>query len=228
MSKYLKVKYKDALDYVADNDLDPFGTEYHNPMDEIQEQQAREMLHAIGADHKKAREYMGHLTYHAYRNYYDAGGSDIDLWNDLVDKGFADKRRFYHVSVEGLMLLEKLTGATIYDNYDCVGDCKTRMLESFMKHDVYCGWGCWFPTSAKQIANNLKIPVELARETARYLEKKGYIKKTHYGGMDEEGYPYCIHGYGLTDKARQMEMWKVLHDQEVAYLNNEVLNETCK
>lgn len=193
-------------------------------MGEITETQANQMLHAIGADHKKAREYLGRLTYHAYRNYYDAGGSDIDKWKDLVDKGYANKGgHFYHVTTDGLRLLELMTNSTIYDNYDCIGDCKTRMLESFMKYDVACCHGSWFPVSAKQIAHNLMIPLQLARDTAKHLEKQGYIVKSHYGGVDEEGYPYCIHGYYLTDKARQIERWKVLHDAEVAYINNELL-----
>lgn len=193
------------------------------PIDVITHQQARQMLHAIGADSKKAREYLGHLTYHAYRNYYDAGGHDKVLWDDLVGKGYADKRTFYHVTTNGLRLLEEMTDSTIYDNYQCVGDCKTRMLESFMKYDVACCHGSWFPVSAKQVAYNLKMPLQLARDTAKHLEENGYIVKSYYGGMDEEGYPYCIHGYYLTDKARQMERWKVLHDAEVAYIENDIL-----
>ena len=65
--------------------------------------------------------------------------------------------------------------------------------------------------------------ISLARDTAKHLEENGYIVKSYYGGMDEEGYPYCIHGYYLTDKARQMERWKVLHDAEVAYIENDIL-----
>lgn len=191
----------------------------------ITDHQAELMLHAIGADHRSERKYLDMKYYHAYRNYYDAGGKDIEIWNDLVDKGLAEKGgHFYHVTVYGLNMLEKLTGSVIYDDYECVGDCKTIMLEKFMKNDVYCGYGNWFPTSAKSMAVSMKIPVSLARETARYLEKQGYIQKGHYGGIDDEGFPYCVHGYYLTDKARKLERWQVLYDQEMAYLNR-TLNE---
>lgn len=189
------------------------------PLDPVTEYQAEMMLHAIGADHKKERTYLKRKYYHAYRNYYDAGGSDAGQWEDLVEKGYAEKRRLYHVTTDGLRLLELLTGAVIYDNYACVADCKTPMLTAFMKADVYCGWGCWFPTSAKTIAEYLKIPLTLARKTARKLEEEGLIEKGHFGELTDEGFPYCRHGYFLTEKARQSKRWEALHQIEIDYIN---------
>lgn len=189
----------------------------------VTQQQVEMMLHAIGADHKKERTYLGRKYYHAYRNYYDAGGSDTEQWEDLTRKGYAEKRRFYHVTASGLRLLELMTGAVIYDSYDCVGDCKSPMLTAFMKADVYCGHGCWFPTSVKDISESLKIPLALARKTARKLEEEGLIVKGHFGGITDEGYPYCRHGYYLTEKARKTERWEMLWRNEVEYIQKEVL-----
>lgn len=188
----------------------------------ITDHQAELMLHAIGADYKKERRYLGRKIYHAYRNYYDAGGYDIKLWNDLVAKGYAEKGgHFYHVTTDGLRLLELMTNSTIYDNYDCVADCKTEVLKFFMKADVYCGYGCWFPTSAKSVAVNLMMPLDLARKTSKKLAEEGLLVRGHEGGISDEGYPYCHHGYYLTQKARDTysEYYSEMKKQEYEYIN---------
>ena len=190
----------------------------------VTQHQAEMMLHAIGADHKKERTYLGRKYYHAYRNYYDAGGSDAEQWEDLTKKGYAKRRRFYHVTTDGLHLLELMTDAVIYDSYDCVADCKKPMLEAFMKADVACCWGCWFPTSVRSVAKSLMIPLVLARKTARKLEEEGLIEKGHFGGITDEGFPYCRHGYFLTDKARKSEKWEALKQEEYDYINKEGRN----
>lgn len=192
----------------------------HEP---ITDKQAELMLHAIGADNKKSRHYMGRKIYKAYRNYYDAGGSDIELWDDLVSKGYADKSRFYHVTHYGLEILGLITNSTIYGNYHNVADCRKDVLEQFMRVDAYHGYGCWFPTSAKAISKVLHIPLQLARETARSLADEGLIKKGHCGGMDCDGEIHCIHGYFLTDKAREKysERYEELKKAEYAYINGE-------
>lgn len=191
-----------------------------NKMPEVTEKQANMMLHAIGADHKKPRNYMGRQIYHAYRNYYDAGGKDVDEWSDLVKKRYAEKHTFFHVTPLGLDLLELLTGrSTIYDDYDNYADCRTIVLTQFLGADVYCGYGCWFPTSARTVSKALHIPYDLTREACRNLVEEGYLVRGHYGEMDDDGQVHCCHGYYITEKARGLEKWKALNDAEMAYLN---------
>lgn len=186
----------------------------------VTQYQAEMMLHAIGADNKKPRMYLGRQIYHAYRNYYDAGGEDIEAWKDLVSKRYAEKHTFYHVTPQGLDILELLTGrSTIYDAYENYGDCRTIVLTQFLGADVYCGYGCWLPTSARTVSEALHIPYALVRETCRRLVEEGYLIKGHDGGMDEDGQIHCYHGYYITDKARGLEKWKVLYDAEMAQLN---------
>lgn len=193
---------------------------------EVTEDQAVKMLHAIGADHRRARKYQGRLIFRAYRNYYDAGGADIAAWDDLVTKGYAEKDGCYSVTPPGLSLLELLTGRNvIYDDYANYADCREIVLTQFLGADVYCGYGCWYPTSAATVAKALHLPLALAREACRNLVEEGYLVKGHEGGMDEDGKLYCIHGYFATEKARQLPKWKELHDAEMEYINRQINGE---
>jgi len=190
----------------------------------VNDHQAEMMLHAIGADHRKARNYKGRLFYQAYRNYYDAGGNDVEQWDDLVSKGLADKNGCYCVSPHGLTVLEHMTGrSVIYDDYANYADCRNAVLTEFLKDSVYCGHGCWLPTPATTIAKRLHIPLALAREACRNLADEGYIVKGHYGELsDYDWMVYCYHGYFVTDKAKELDEWKELWAAEVDLINNEV------
>lgn len=192
---------------------------------EITDHQADLMLHAIGADNRKFRKYKGSKFYHSYRNYYDAGGSDVEIWNDLVDKGFADHRgHFYHVTTKGIKVLEFLTQCRIWDNYENVADCKKDVLEYMIKADVFCGYGCWNPVSSGEISLQLSIPKQLVRKTLNKLSEEGLVFKGHYGGIDDEGYPYCRHGWYLAEKAREKykERYDALQKAEYARINREI------
>ena len=193
---------------------------------DITDYQAELMLHALGADHKKFRKYKEEKIYHAYRNYYDAGGRDITLWNDLVSKGLADhKGRFYHVTVKGIKLLEILTRCRIWGNYQCVADCKKDVLEYMMEADVFCGYGCWNPVSSGAISLNLSIPKPLVRKTLNKLAEESLVEKGYCGGIDDEGFPHCVHGWYLTQTARDKykERYEELKKAEYARINKEVL-----
>lgn len=190
---------------------------------EVSEDQVAKMLHAIGADHKRVRMYQGRMIYHAYRNYYDAGGADVAAWDDLVSKGYAQRLTCYGVTPLGLDLLELLTGrSTIYDDFDNYADCRLAVLTQFLSADVYCGYGCWMPTSAATVAKALHIPLALVREACRNLASEGYIEKGHYGEMDDDGAVHCCHGYFATELARQLPKWKELHDAEMECINRQV------
>ncbi len=210
---YLIIKDRKALDITTREQL--------SKMPEVTPKQADMMLHAIGADHKKPRrQNNGRTYYHAYRNYYDAGGRDLELWDDLAKKGYARGEQYYHVTPLGLELLERLTQSTIYDDYENYADCRHTVLTEFMKDSVYCGYGCWYPTAATDIARRLHIPLSLAREACRKLVEEGYLVKDHFGWMDDDGYVHCYHGYSVTDKTREMEEWKALWKKECEYINS--------
>ena len=95
MSKLLKIDRKGMP--LADKGL--FNKYYP---EEISDDQADMMLHALGADYRSFRKYRERRYYHAYRNFYDAGGRDVAAWDDLVAKGYARKHDVYHVTVKGI------------------------------------------------------------------------------------------------------------------------------
>lgn len=72
--------------------------------------------HCIGLDHKKPYKRHGRHFYRPYRNYYDAGGNDVEVWGTMVAAGYAEEGkidryggRMYWLTREGLYCLgEKL------------------------------------------------------------------------------------------------------------------------
>lgn len=46
------------------------------------------------------------------------------------------------------------------------------------------------------------------RKLLKELEADGFVRKTYEGGIDEDGYPHCYHGWGITQKAQETEMYK--------------------
>lgn len=184
---------------------------------EISDIQADMMLHALGADYRPYRTHGKSRYYHAYRNHYDAGGEDIELWEDLVAKGYAVKRTFYHVSVKGIHVLEYLTQCRIWDAYKNAADCRYAVLTEMMKADVYCGFGCWLPTSSQELSDRLAIRRRLILETLKELAEDGLVRKGYYGDVDEEGYIDCRHGWYLTKLAREKYAEKYEELQKAEY-----------
>lgn len=174
----------------------------HYP-EKVSDHQADMMLHALGCDNRPYRTYKGMKSYHAYRNYYDAGGNDAELWDDLVIKGYATKRVTYHVTVKGIRVLEYLTQCRIWDNYLNEADCHFTILVELMKDSVYCGYGCWLPTSSRDLSLRLAIPQKLVLKTLHHLETEGLAMKGNYGGQDDDGYVHCKHGWYLTKYAQE-------------------------
>lgn len=171
--------------------------------EEVTDNQAEMMLHALGADNRTYRTYDKRKYYHAYRNYFDAGGTDVEQWDDLVAKGYAEVRGFYHVSVRGIHLLEYLTQCRIWDDYDNVADCRYVVLKALMQDDVFCGYECWLPSSSQDLSLRLAIPRKLVLKTLKKLAEEGLCKKGYYGEMDEDGCVHCKHGWYLTELARK-------------------------
>ena len=198
-----------------------------NYPEEISDYQADMMLHALGADHKSYKTYKTRKYYHAYRNHYDAGGKDVAEWEDLVSKGYAEKHRYYHVSVKGIHLLEYLTQCRIYDDCNCVADCKSPVLIELMKDSVSCGYGCWLPTSSHDLFLRLAIPQKLILETLKELAEEGLVHKGYYGEMDDEGFVHCVHGWYLSGLAKEKyaKKYEALQQAEYKRINDSLRNE---
>lgn len=185
--------------------------------EEISDTQANMMLHALGADYQPYRTHGKSRYYHAYRNNYDAGGRDIELWDDLAAKGYAEKRRCYRVTVKGIHALEYLTQCRIWDDYRNTADCRYAVLVEMMKADVFCGFGCWLPTSSQELSDRLAIRRKLILETLKELAGDGLVRKGYYGDVDEEGYIDCRHGWYLTKLAREKYAEKYEKLQKAEY-----------
>lgn len=81
--------------------------------------------HAIGLDHKKPYKRHGKLFYRSYRNYYDASIKDCELWDLMVDAGYAEAGRkdryggrMYWLTRKGLDWLGEKLCIKIYDEED--------------------------------------------------------------------------------------------------------------
>lgn len=71
-----------------------------------------DMCHAIGFDPEKTRK--NQRVHEYYRNYFCAGASDKEAWEELVKLGYAERTpnaivdNYYYVSQEGFKLLSKV------------------------------------------------------------------------------------------------------------------------
>ena len=192
--------------------------------EEVTDNQAAMMLHALGADYKKFKTNNKRRYYHAYRNHYDAGGKDIEQWNDLVAKGYAELSGVYRVSPRGIHLLEYLTQCRIWGDYQNTADCRYTVLVALMQDDVFCGYECWLPSSSQDLSLRLAIPRRLVLDTLNELAGEGLCKKGYYGEMDEDGCVHCKHGWYLTEEARQRysEKYEELKQAEYKKINDSI------
>ena len=78
--------------------------------------------HCIGLDYKKPYKRHGRYFYRPYRNYYDAGGEDVGLWDMMVEAGYAKAGkkdryggRMYWLTREGLDWLGEKLGIQIWN-----------------------------------------------------------------------------------------------------------------
>ena len=182
--------------------------------------------HAIGYEVKKVYRRNGQLYFKPYRNHFYCE-ADNEIWNGLVKKGFAkranpNKDGMAYFSVTRECLAELTLESSIYFySANASGneiDAQEDVIEVLLDHAVYCGYGCWIPPGARQIAHSARLPYKLTLTTLNYLEKCGYVNHFYEGGIDDEGFPHCTHGWGLSKKwttenneryiARQREEYK--------------------
>ena len=64
--------------------------------------------HAIGLDHKKPYKRHGKLFYRPYRNYYDASIKDCEIWDLMVDAGYAEAGKKIDTAEECIGSQEKV------------------------------------------------------------------------------------------------------------------------
>lgn len=91
------------------------STEYMN----VTYSQIDKMKHTVGFDIRKVTG-TKHRKYIPYRNYYAAGDPDKPELDELVNLGFMEKssERYYHVTADGRMFLELVTGIKILPESD--------------------------------------------------------------------------------------------------------------
>lgn len=87
-----------------------------------------------------------------------------------------------------------------------------------------CDHPCVF--SCTWIAKDIGYPVRKVRQWMKELSAEGFVRKSHEGGYDDwNDCIYCIHGYSLTKKGRELEYYKEKYQQEIEYWN-ESLSDT--
>lgn len=172
--------------------------------------EVEKMCHCIGWDARNVYHRKGAAYFKPYRNYYDAGGTDIAIWESLAERGFADKAkedksggRYYWLNRNGLNILSAYKEVFIYSDNASGNemDASEDVLEVLLDDEVYCGYGCWIPSGARSIAIRARLPYKLTLSTLRYLRDKcGYVRHDYEGSCDDEGFPHCTHGWSLTKK----------------------------
>lgn len=85
---------------------------------EVRQSALEKMEHALGFDFRKVKR----NKYTAYRNYYAAPRCDDNDWKYLVSIGYAKLGEstgtciYYHVTNEGMSLIERVTGVEILES----------------------------------------------------------------------------------------------------------------
>lgn len=69
--------------------------------------------------------------------------------------------------------------------------------------------------SVNRMANTLAWTEHRTRLAMRELRANGLAKVSHEGGCDEEGKPWCIHGWSITRKAKESSQYKEIEKEAV-------------
>lgn len=62
--------------------------------------------------------------------------------------------------------------------------------------------------SVHDIANQLMASEYQTRKCVRQLVNDGLAKVEHSGGIDDDGYPHCYHGFAITKAATQTQTYR--------------------
>lgn len=91
------------------------------------------------------------------------------------------------------------------------------VLQVLLEDAVDCGYECWIPSCIKSIAKRGNLPVKTTEKILHCLKDKGYVEKEHYGGVHDDGTPYCTHGWSLTRKWIEENSEKYHKAQQAEY-----------
>ncbi|MBR3163802.1 hypothetical protein IKF15_00625 [Candidatus Saccharibacteria bacterium] len=165
------------------------------------------MEHCIGYDPGRVYWRHGKKYYKPWRNHFCAGGSDLEVWDGLKKQGFAESGAANKVNFwlnnAGLSILSAAERVYIYNDAASGNevDASPEVIRVLLDHAVFCGYGNWIPPGSEGIAKAARLPLKLTRETLKYLrDERGYVKHIYDGGADDEGFPYCTHGWILSEK----------------------------
>lgn len=172
----------------------------------LSEKELKKMEHCVGFDSRKVYHRKGVAYFKPHRNYFYPGGTDCEIWAGIKKKGYAESGKddqYYWLNKSGYNILSWYEQVYIYSE-NARGneiDASDDVLEVLLDDHVFCGYGCWNPTGAKAISVRARLPYKLTLSTLRYLQDKcGYVKHVYEGGANDEGFPYCTHGWTLTKK----------------------------
>ena len=76
------------------------------------------------------------------------------------------------------------------------------------------------------ISKKYNISLYKARKYMKELQAEGLVKKSYIGGFDWENndYPYCYHGYKLTDKAKETDLFKQIYTENYKKFLNQLFS----
>ena len=168
------------------------------------------MEHCIGYNPDKVYNRGGKNFFKPYRNYYDAAGFKMVIWDELVSLGYAECNKsknsdhaYYWLSASGLSALSDDKGVYIYSENASGNeiDCEHDIIEIMFNYAVTEKRANIVPITNKYISEHARLPRDLVMKTMRYLRDKcGYAKCVTHGEQDERGNIISHKGWELTDK----------------------------
>ena len=110
MVRQWEMQYQDIGEWYNE---DEFNKKYNTNVSDINGNYVSQAMHCIGLDYKKPYTRHGKKFYKPYRNGYDAGGKDVEIWDALTQIGYAYKNRVYHLTAAGFRWLGRILNITI-------------------------------------------------------------------------------------------------------------------
>ena len=105
-----EMQYQDIGEWYNE---DEFNKKYNTNVSDTNGNYVSQAMHCIGLDYKKPYTRHGKKFYKPYRNGYDAGGKDVEIWDALTQIGYAYKNRVYHLTAAGFRWLGRILNITI-------------------------------------------------------------------------------------------------------------------
>lgn len=78
--------------------------------------------------------------------------------------------------------------------------------------------------SAPHLSRQLGVSVYKIRNLMHQLVSDGLVRRGYSGGMDEDGGIHCYHGYEITEKAKQTELYQRYKQKAIAEFTEFMIN----